>query len=136
MHTFRIAMLIVFGIPLTIFDLRWRRLPNLLTASFAATGLLVSTDHAVAFMMMAMCAVVFGAISVTGIGFGMGDSKLIVGIAAWSLDWRELLACLQWSFALAGLFAVVAVVLRKLRMRDSLPLGPFLLLGTLVALVT
>ncbi len=136
MQSFRIAVLCAFAIPLTIYDLRWRRLPNVLTGSFAFVGLLCAAQRGETLLLMMVCAVIFGAVSIAGVGFGMGDSKLIVGLAAWCRDWQELAACLQWGFGLAGGFAIAAMVFRKLGFRNSIPFGPFLLAGALLALRT
>ena len=136
MNVLRLSALIAFGIPLSVYDIRWRRLPNILTSSYAITGFIFATDHRQGAFMMGTCAVLFGGASVAGLGLGLGDSKLIVGIAAWSADWPDLLCSLDWGFGVAGLVALVGLSSRRLTLRQSLPFGPFLLAGAMVAFIT
>ena len=62
---------------------------------------------------------------------GMGDVKLMSAIAL-ALGWYSValpVIALLISFLVAGLVAAVLLVMRKIRLGGSMPLGPYLLLG-------
>lgn len=70
-------------------------------------------------------------------GMGLGDAKLAVltGLCAgWFGGWAALYA---WVFGivLAGPAALLLIITRRARRRDSLPIGPFMLLGALAAIL-
>jgi Flp pilus assembly protein protease CpaA len=62
---------------------------------------------------------------------GMGDVKLMAAMAL-ALGWYSValpVIALLISFLAAGLVAAVLLVLGKIRLGGSMPLGPYLLLG-------
>ncbi len=64
---------------------------------------------------------------------GFGDVKL-VGVMGWylglSLIWWDIVVC----FLLSALYSVVQLARKKLKLKDSVPLVPFLAAGTLLVL--
>ena len=69
-------------------------------------------------------------------GMGIGDIKLalFIGLATGLTDFRVVRAILLGVF-LGGLVAILLVVTRIRKMRQAIPYGPFLVLGTLVTLL-
>ncbi len=66
-----------------------------------------------------------------GKGMGMGDAKL--GAAAGLfIGWPDIVLALMLSFILGGVFGGMSLLLRKKRMKDMLPFGPFMALGILL----
>lgn len=66
---------------------------------------------------------------------GFGDVKLVVGLALLLLDWRLALVALFVANLLGTLVIIPAVIRGKLGRRAHVPFGPFLILGTLIALL-
>jgi leader peptidase (prepilin peptidase)/N-methyltransferase len=140
------AYLVGVAWPLARTDIRSHRLPNRLTlpvlplaaASQALTA--VFTGEWSRFGTSLGCAflafIVGLGVNRTGV-LGMGDVKLITGITL-CLAWFNPIAPL---YALAASFAVATVAVlflfakRKTSMGSSIPLGPYLLFGFLIALV-
>ncbi|MCL5971193.1 MAG: A24 family peptidase [Firmicutes bacterium] len=67
-------------------------------------------------------------------GLGMGDVKYSVALGV-ALGWPEGLLALVAGIWAAGLYALVLVLARKAKRHDSIPLGPFLVLGGLLGLM-
>ena len=72
--------------------------------------------------------------AVTGGGIGAGDIKLFCGIG-FILGIRELIYTFVISVTLCALFSLFLVITKKMSMKDTLPLGPFVLLGYEVAAI-
>ena len=146
----RIAPLMVFvivGGQLSIIDLSSKKLPNRLVAICAA-GILI--------LQIAYC-IVIGSISdlvQAGITtgkllaayvvlyllsrgqLGMGDVKFAIPVGL-VIGWfypQAWLVSLLATFLLAGIVAVFALVTRKLDRKSSIPLGPFMYLGSILTL--
>jgi leader peptidase (prepilin peptidase) / N-methyltransferase len=68
---------------------------------------------------------------------GLGDVKL-AGVLGLALGWLGLGACIAGVFAihlLGGLYSLVMLVTRKATLKSSIPFGPFMLAGTLLAIL-
>jgi leader peptidase (prepilin peptidase)/N-methyltransferase len=65
---------------------------------------------------------------------GLGDLKLLVGIGLLGGAWR-LLAALVSGAILAAVVILVLVALRRITLRSYVPYGPFLIIGSLWALL-
>ncbi|GAA1838603.1 prepilin peptidase [Agromyces salentinus] len=131
---------------LTLVDLAEKRLPN--AVIFPATGtialLLVPPTWATgewialawaALGAVAMFAVYFLLALISPSSMGMGDVKLALplglllgwfGVNAWLIG---LLA----AFVIGGVVAVIALALRRVTLRGSIPFGPSMLAGALLA---
>lgn len=68
---------------------------------------------------------------------GMGDVKLVVvlGLYAGFLGWETLAAAVVLSFLLGGLTSVALLVTGRAQRNTRVPFGPFLILGTALALI-
>jgi len=62
---------------------------------------------------------------------GMGDVKLIVMIGAY-VGFPAVLISLFFGVFSAAIYIVIALSLKKIRMGNTIPFGPFIALGTLV----
>ena len=65
-------------------------------------------------------------------GMGLGDIKLgfLMGLV---LGWPRILIAIWAGFIVGGLVSVVLLVLKRLRLSATIPLGPFLIIGTLIS---
>jgi leader peptidase (prepilin peptidase)/N-methyltransferase len=128
-------------IPLVIYDLRERRLPNKLTLPGLAVALvslaltmewgkfLVSVGISSLFFLVGTL------ISMRG-WIGMGDVKLFTGLSMF-LTWFDPVLVWQaalWAFGLAAAVVVFGFVAKKMTARSTIALGPYLLLGFWVAI--
>lgn len=69
-----------------------------------------------------------------GKGFGLGDVKLAPGLGL-LLGWQKTIILWFVSFILGSLVALVLLALRKKSMKQTIPFGPFLVIGTGIALL-
>jgi leader peptidase (prepilin peptidase)/N-methyltransferase len=128
-------------IPLVIYDLRERRLPNKITMPGLAVVLLslaLTFEWEKFLVAIGISALLFG----VGLGLsmrgwiGMGDVKLFASLSlllAWfdpALIWQATL----WAFAIAGVLVLVGLIAKKMTARSTIALGPYLLLGFWVAI--
>lgn len=137
--------LVAVAWPLTVIDLRERRLPNRLTLpvfpiALFGQGLSVILGADPWRWLGAFTASIIAFTICLALnrfaGLGMGDVKLISGITL-ALAWFSRLlplGALFVAFVTAGLASLVLLALRKTRMGSSIALGPYLLLGFVVAL--
>ena len=140
------AYLVAVAWPLARIDIRSHRLPNRLTLPLLPIALISQTLAAWGLgqwarlgtaLGCALLAFVVGlAVNRTGV-LGMGDVKLVTGITlclAWFSPIAPLIA-LAASFAVATVAVLFLFAKRKTSMGQSIALGPYLLLGFVIALV-
>ncbi len=126
-------------VPAAVVDIRDRRLPDGWVA-FAAAVLVAATwavwvsgrsvDVSSVFLGAAVMAgpiLVLHLVSPASMGFGDVKAAVVLGAAVGSVDWQLAVAALTVG---AGLAAVIGVVGRM----RTIPLGPFLVLGSAIAL--
>ena len=72
-----------------------------------------------------------------GSGFGLGDVTLagLVGLATGYVGVTATLVATFAAFLLAGLYGVARIVARRGTRKDDIAFGPWMLVGTLIALV-
>ncbi|MEU7587149.1 A24 family peptidase [Micromonospora sp. NPDC049230] len=136
-------------IPAVLVDLAVHRLPDRLTLPAAAgTWLLLGVAAALAgepgpWVRAAVggagLALFFASTTVLlgNRGFGLGDAKLALGVGAllgW-YGWPVLLFGLLLAFGLSAVVSLGLLATRRARWSTHLPFGPFLLLGTVGALL-
>jgi len=145
---------LVVGTILTIIDLREHRLPNAITLPMLAVtpvGLVLADviDGSATTVWTGWSGAVLGAlvwltalaliwVASRGAGMGLGDVKLSPSLGA-TLGWLSLetaLLGLAMSFILGGAVSVVLLITKRMQRRTAIPFGPFLLLGSFVAVVT
>jgi len=141
--------LVICGLPLSIIDIRVRRLPDALTAACAA-GILVLLaaaaaadgrwqDLARAAAGAAATCVFFTLLALARPGSaGLGDAKLGLStgaLAAW-FGWGVLLASMFTASVLAAFYGLSLLIARRASARgSSVPFGPFLLAGCLAVVL-
>ncbi len=141
-----LGWLMLCAVALAFIDAAIRRLPDPLTgAAFAgAAGLLAVAAFAgghpaLLGRSLAAAAALVGFYLALFIarpsGMGLGDVKLAagVGLALGWLGWQALVAGTFAAFALAALYGIALLLLHRATRASQLPLGPFIVLGTLAA---
>ena len=138
--------LVAVAWPLSVIDIRERRLPNRLTLpAFPITllgqGIAVLMGEDVWRLLVSVLAafIAFAIALLLNViaGLGMGDVKLIAGITfalAWFSPLLPVTAILV-AFVSAGAASLVLLALRKTRMGSSIALGPYLLFGFVVCFI-
>ncbi|RKN24155.1 prepilin peptidase [Micromonospora musae] len=136
-------------LPLCFIDLAVHRLPDRLTWPAAAgvgllLGLAALTGAGAGPWLRAVLggaglALFFAATTLLlgARGFGLGDAKLALGagaLLAWH-GWPVLVAGLLLALGLSALVSLGLLAARRARWSSHLPFGPFLVLGTLAALL-
>jgi leader peptidase (prepilin peptidase) / N-methyltransferase len=140
--------LVAVGAVLSVIDARHHRLPDriVLPAVAAALVLLVTAGLAGGNPAAAARTVLGAAVLFTGFlllrwvhpaGLGFGDVKLalLLGLYLGYAGWGHLLWGVFAGFLLGGLWGAGLVLLRLGTLRTRIAFGPFLLGGTLAALV-
>jgi leader peptidase (prepilin peptidase) / N-methyltransferase len=135
------------GMPMAIIDARYRRLPNALTgACLVGTAALLIIAAAASGAWWALARAGLGALAVAAFfallaiakpgSAGLGDAKLGLStgaLAAW-FGWAVPVSAVFAAFVLAGLFAIWLIASGRASFRgSSMPFGPFLLAGCLLA---
>lgn len=65
-------------------------------------------------------------------GMGLGDVKLAF-LMGFLLGFPKILTALWISFVLGGIYALALLLLKKTKLSATIPLGPFLVIGTLIS---
>jgi leader peptidase (prepilin peptidase) / N-methyltransferase len=143
-----LGWLMLCGVALAFIDAAIRRLPDPLTgAAFAGTlsfltvaaltgghpGQLARAGIAA----VVLCGFYLVLFVVRPSGMGLGDVKLAacVGLALGWLGWQALVAGTFVTFVLAAVYGCALLLLRRASRTSQLPLGPFIVIGTLAAIV-
>ncbi len=136
----------LFGVVLALIDVAVFRLPTALAVA-ASAGVVVLLGVAAAVtrqpdaLIRAVAAALglglFYLIAVLWLGMGRGDAQLAPLIGA-CLGWLSIMAVVAATaaaFLLGGAYVLIMLVARRLRVRDPVSYGPFMLLGALVIIV-
>ena len=139
------ALLILFLIPIAWIDLKTFLILNKLTIPAFILGVVM----AFAFQFESILNILLGTVSGGGLllifGFlgkiifkkdsmGMGDVKLMMVVGVF-VGFPEVMIILMFGVYLAAIYILTGLVLRKIKLGDTIPFGPFLALGTLVYLL-
>ncbi|MEV4614475.1 A24 family peptidase [Kitasatospora sp. NPDC049258] len=133
----------LFGVVLGFVDAAVQRLPDALTLPLAlgTAALLPLTEHRGGVLLRCL----YAALALGGCylllalvaPIGLGDAKLAPSLGAllgW-YGWRAVFGGFLLTFLLAAVWAVALLLARRAGRRDDLPLGPWMLLGTLLAVL-
>ena len=136
------------GLALALIDLDCRRLPDALTLpSYPAVALLLAlaavlgsdSGEPVRALLggAAMYAFYFALCFAYPAGMGFGDVKLagVLGLATAWLGWGAWTVGLFVGFLLGGVVGIAVIALRRGDRKTALPFGPFMLSGSLVAVL-
>jgi leader peptidase (prepilin peptidase)/N-methyltransferase len=143
-----LAWLVLFAIPLVFIDIAVHRLPDALTgAAFAGTlGFLtvaaLTGGHPgqlarAGIAAVALCAFYLLLFIIRPSGMGFGDVKLAasVGLGLGWIGWQAVVAGTFLTFIIAAVYGVALLLLHRATRSSQLPFGPFIVLGTLLAIV-
>jgi leader peptidase (prepilin peptidase)/N-methyltransferase len=143
-----LAWLILAAVPLALIDVAVHRLPDPLTAAaFAGTLVLLAAAALAGHQPGHLARAVIGAAALACFylalclirpgEMGLGDAKLAasIGLVLGWASWQALLTGTFAGFALAAVYGGVQMARNKATRNSQLPLGPFILLGVLAALV-
>lgn len=135
---------------LTAIDLDVHRLPDALTFRLAPVAVViaavasVSTGHWFALLRAVVAGAVLGAaylllllVSRGGAGLGLGDVKLALGLGTllgW-FSWSTVLSGTFAGFILGGLWAAGLLITRRATRHSYIAFGPFMIGGTVLALL-
>lgn len=131
---------------LFVYDLKWFMLPDKvnysvigLAAIGAVLGLVSSSDladaiSAVAVSVMILSGLYYALYSISkGQWVGFGDVKLGIGLALLLADWKLAFIALFIANLIGSLIVVPLMLSGKLKRDAHIPLGPLLIVGTIVA---
>jgi leader peptidase (prepilin peptidase) / N-methyltransferase len=133
----------LLGVCLALVDAAVHRLPDpLIVAALAGTLILFAATGDFARLGTAvLCGLAGGAfyfiMALPKHGMGLGDAKLavLVGlVSGWFGVWAAIFAIFA-GVLFAGLAAIALLALRRVGLKDKLSHGPFMLLGTLAAII-
>jgi leader peptidase (prepilin peptidase)/N-methyltransferase len=129
-------------IPLVIYDLRERRLPNKITLPglvVVLISLALTLEWGKFLIAVAISALLFlvgTLLSIRG-WIGMGDVKLFTGLSM-LLAWFDPMLVWQasvWAFGIAAAVVVAGFLVKKMTARSTIALGPYLLVGFWVVVI-
>ena len=137
-----IVLLIVlaFGIPLSVIDVRHHRLPNsgVLLMALTSGVALVLDSPTWTVLLGSAAALAFYAVlaALPGHGMGMGDVKLaaVLGALMWHVSIDTWVWWMITPFALGSVLAVFKVLLGRAGLRSSMAFGPWMFTGAVLAL--
>lgn len=140
--------LVATGVVLSIVDLTEHRLPNavLLPTLAIVAGLLVLASALTGEWQRLLWALAGGAgmflfyfvlAMISPAGMGMGDVKFAapLGLALGWFGWNVWFVGLAGGFIIGGVVSLIALVSRRVTIRESIPFGPSMLAGALVAIL-
>lgn len=138
MNLARYILVALFGLPISVIDLRSRRIPNRLLILMSGGGVLIyftAPHQALAALICAsFCALLLFPISLLrGTGLGAGDIKLIVALALILGRGAHILAALILA-CIFGLIQIVVQALWRRKIPRSIAFGPALIAGALLAI--
>ena len=68
-----------------------------------------------------------------GQGLGLGDVKLSFFLGL-TLNWPYVILAMWIAFVVGGVVAAILLILGRKKLKDEIPLGPFLVIGTIVTM--
>lgn len=134
------------GIALAVIDLRHRRLPNAvvlpslgITAALVVAGAVARADGG-SVVRAALGGVILFALYlllalINPAGMGMGDVKLsaLIGLVLAFQGWSTLVVGAFLGFAVGAVVSIGVLVTRRGGLRSTIPFGPSMLVGALLA---
>lgn len=130
---------------LTMFDYRYLLLPNVLTLSLLAFGLIINVNHLFTSLQESLIGVLAGYTGLALIdsvyflwrkqhGIGQGDWKLLAAIGA-CLGWQSMLLTLFLASLLGTVTGLVLLITKRATLQSPLPFGVFLSLAAYILLL-
>jgi leader peptidase (prepilin peptidase)/N-methyltransferase len=142
------GLLILLLVPITLFDLRMRRIPNSLNVMLAATGLgfrLLTAPGWQAMLGSLLAPIAIIAMFLTLIGvmkllrrrgtLGLGDVKFLAAASIW-VGFVGTTLVFVFASLLALLFTLARAPWRRLDFKAAIPFGPFLAISLALIFLT
>lgn len=138
-------ILALFLIPIAWIDLKTCLILNVLTVPVFILGLILALVFQIENILNLLLGMAAGGGILFFFGFlgkilfkkdsmGMGDVKLMMVVGIF-IGFPAVLISLLFGVYLAAVVILIGMVLRKMKLGDTIPFGPFLALGTLVYLL-
>lgn len=104
--------------------------------SLVTTGVMQTRDLLLSLVsMVAASAFFFFLWLVTkGRGMGFGDVKLALPLGL-LLGWPKIMVWIFASFLIGAVFGIALLSMKKVKLKQAVPFGPFLVIGTLISLI-
>lgn len=138
----------VVGIAVAVVDLLERRIPNrMLLVGGAVVAVLLVAGLILSGSVWGLLGALIGGAAMFGLyllialvarsAMGMGDVKLaaLIGAVLGAFGWTTWVTGLVAAFVLGGIAALIALIARRAGWRDTIPFGPWMVLGAVLALV-
>ena len=143
-----LVVLSTLSVPLTLIDLRIKRLPNVLTLFGFLGGIAIAIISAVleksptvlyhCLLIILISTLVFFLIhQISKGGMGMGDVKLAAMLAALTciFDWRVMFVGMFFAFLIGAVVGILMLITKKATRKSAIPFGPFMIFGIWTALI-
>lgn len=140
--------LVLFGLALAVADIRYGRLPDVMVAALAVSGLaLLGVAALVHHDLDSLLRATFAAVAMGGAllllaliwpaELGFGDVKVgaVLGIYLGWIGWLQVILGVATGFVFAAMVAAGLLLTGRRTLRDDLPLGPFLVAGAWLIIV-
>lgn len=139
------GVLVCFLIPISVIDFHTRLILNKLTVPGLVAGValvcLLEPQRwkeipfgAIGGGLVLIALAALGKLIFKKESLGMGDVKLVVLIGAY-IGFPEILIAFYIGAVIAGLYIAGALIIKRIRMGDTIPFGPFIALGSFVFLL-
>ncbi|NNG66431.1 prepilin peptidase [Caldanaerobacter subterraneus] len=145
MNYFIIFLMGALLIYLSYIDLREKRIPNMIigpayiASTFYNLYLFFNSRENIVYSNFLGFLFAIGLMLLIGIiskgGIGGGDIKLY-GLLGLTFGFQTVLKIIVFSTIWGGFFSILLVLLKKKKLKDSLPFAPFIMLGFLTAVFT
>ncbi|MEN8908265.1 MAG: A24 family peptidase [Clostridiales bacterium] len=125
----------------TLVDIRIKKIPNkIILIGFFGLSVFILINFSAIYIISSMIGIVVTLIILTPISiiskgsFGMGDVKLY-SLSGGFLGVNGLLSCLFFSTMLAAITGMILIFIKKVEKKTTMPLAPFILLGTVITII-
>jgi len=135
----RPVVLFAVIVPATVFDLRYKIIPDELNLAGLVLGVPLMLESKEALFscvigFLAGGALLFVIALVSRGGMGGGDIKL-AAVLGLLLGWKQLLIALFLAFAAGSVAGMTMLMLKLARLKEPIPFGPYLALGSAFAIL-
>ena len=139
------SILALFLLPIAAIDLKYRLILNKLTVPGFILGMVLMLGLQIENWKSLILGALCGGLVIFAIGYlgtllfkkesmGMGDVKLFVMIGIY-IGLKGVLLSMLFSVYIAAIFILGGLVLRKLKLGETIPFGPFIAIGSLAYLM-
>lgn len=137
---------LVLAAVLFVYDLKWFILPDRINIAYALIGLSYAITALLAGVADSSWSVVGAIVIMSGLYLalyfissgrwvGFGDVKLGVGLGLFLLDWQLAVVAIFLANLIGTIVITPLLITKKLTRSSIVPFGPFLLIGTFIAVL-